>query len=98
MAYEAADDGDAVGDEFPGGRVRIYEKFERGRAGARTHHDGSAIPMAASSEPRPVPSGVPLLGRVNLQGLTRETMDKTLEKGPMVAAMSGTAVEANHHL
>ncbi len=62
-----------------------------------THHLGSAIPIAASSEPLPLLSGMPLLGSVNLQGETRAAIDKTLDRGPIVAATSGIAVEANHH-
>lgn len=45
-----------------------------------------------------VPSGSsPLLGRVSRQGLTRAAMESTLQRGPMVAASRGMAVEANHH-
>ena len=61
----------------------------------RLHHLGSSIPTPLSS----VPSGNwPLLGKVTRQGVTSAAMDKTLAKGPTVAARSGMAVEANHQV
>ena len=39
----------------------------------------------------------PLSGSVRRQGEAKAAMDKTLERGPMVAATRGIAVEANHH-
>ncbi len=45
-----------------------------------------------------MPSGSwPLFGSVTLQGVTRAATESTLDSGPMVAASSGMAVEANHH-
>lgn len=59
-----------------------------------THHFGSAIPTPLSS----VPSGkCPLLARITRHGLTSAAMERTLHSGPIVAAMRGIAVDANHH-
>lgn len=58
------------------------------------YHCGSLMPTPLSS----VPAGSwPLSARVTLHGVTRAAMDRTLQRGPVVAAMSGTAVDANHH-
>lgn len=59
-----------------------------------THHFGSARPTPLSS----VPSGRrPSLARTTLHGLTSAAMLRTLQSGPIVAAMRGIAVDANHH-
>ena len=61
------------------------------------YHHGQAILIAPSSESLLVLLRGPLSGRVSLHGETRAAMESTLEWVPMVAAMSGTAMEANHH-
>ena len=59
-----------------------------------TYHLGSVIPTPLSSMPA---GSCPLSGSVRRQGEAKAAMDKTLERGPMVAATRGIAVEANHH-
>jgi len=54
---------------------------------------GSFIPIPFSSFPR---GNCPLSGSVTLQVVTNAAIDKTLARGPMVAAKRGMAVDANH--
>ena len=54
------------------------------------HQVGSAKPTDASSVP------LPSSGMLALHDVTKAVMDRTLAMGPVVAAIKGTAVEANH--
>jgi hypothetical protein len=58
-------------------------------------HPGSPMSMP----PLSAPSGsCPLFGSSTLHFEARAAMERTLARGPMVAARSGMAVDANHHL
>jgi len=52
------------------------------------------MPMPLSSAPS---GSSPLFGKETRHGDTRAAIDMTLAIGPIVAASSGIAVEANHH-
>lgn len=61
---------------------------------AMISHFGSGMPIPLSS----LPSGsMPEFGRVTFQVVTREAMDRTWERGSMVATIRGMAVETGHH-
>lgn len=58
-----------------------------------TSQCGSAIAMPFSSFPR---GNVPLSGSVTLHVVTKAAIERTLARGPIVAAKRGIAVDANH--
>src|SRR5450432_2165122 len=59
-----------------------------------TRHFGSGIPIPCPSAPS---GNSPLLGSSAFQDVTSAAIDRTFARGPMVAARSGMAVDANHH-
>jgi hypothetical protein len=59
-----------------------------------TNHLGSSTPTPFSSAPS---GSSPLFGNTSIHFVTNAAIERTFARGPMVAAVRGMAVEANHH-
>lgn len=58
------------------------------------HHNGSGMSTPASSAPS---GSCPSFGSVTLHFEANAAIERTFARGPIVAASSGIAVDANHH-
>ena len=89
VAHEAAGKGGAIQGNAPDPYMS-HERLNHNDDNSNPHQRGSGKPRASSSLPAPLSS------RFCLQGVTQAAIESRFAKGPVVAAINGIAVEANH--